>query len=485
MPELLVGSLGIPLMVLAAVLCLKGRPNLREAVTMVGSVSLFAWNVNLCAQWWQTAPHHGQIFWEFIPLWSGLGIRFTAEPLGLLFALLASSLWIVNSIYSIVYMRRNKEQRQTRFFACFALALFCVMGIALAADLLTLFIFYEALTLCTWPLVTHKGDAKAMAGGRVYLGYLLGTSICLLLPAILIVFSILGRLDFQPGGMFNGAIDPVWAMPLALLFALGVGKAALFPVHRWLPAAMVAPTPVSALLHAVAVVKAGVFIIIKLGLQVFGVELLQAALNPNILLWLAAFTILYASLCALMADNLKRRLAWSTISQLSYVTLAVAILAPLSIIGAILHLVAHAFGKITLFFVAGSIYTMTKRTEVSQLDGIGRSMPWTMTAFAVGSLSMIGLPPTAGFFSKWYILQGAWQMQAWLAIAVIVLSTLLNAAYFLPIVYRAFFRPPASAAESSCEAPAWMLVAIWSAAFMTLALFFFPDFLIATATEAL
>lgn len=252
------------------------------------------------------------------------------------------------------------------------------------------------------------------------------------------VWSITGTLDFKPGGMLAGHMQTEYVLILLLLFMYGIGKAALLPIHLWLPAAMVAPTPVSALLHAVAVVKAGVFTVTKVIIYVFGADYLLAAPDAQVLLYISGATIIYASIIALKSDNLKRRLAYSTISQLSYIIMASAILVPISITGAILHLVAHAFGKITLFFAAGSIYTATHKTRVSELAGVGRAMPVTMTAFTIGCLSMIGIPPTAGFVSKWYILQGAYSMEAWFAIAVIIISTLLNAAYFLPIVYSAF-----------------------------------------------
>ncbi len=259
----------------------------------------------------------------------------------------------------------------------------------------------------------------------------------------------------------------------------GIGKAALMPIHRWLPAAMVAPTPVSALLHAVAVVKAGVFCVVKVLVYVFGIANLRATPEGDWLLYIAGLTILTASVIALRSDNLKRRLAYSTISQLSYVILAAAILAPLSVMAAALHIAAHAFGKITLFFAAGSIYTAAHKTEVSQLNGIGRRMPWTMGAFAVGALSMIGVPPTAGFISKWYMLMGALNSEQMFAVAVIVLSTLLNAGYFLPIVYAAFFRPEDAPAgnpgHEHGEAPLAIVIALVTTATLTVALFWLPD----------
>jgi multicomponent Na+:H+ antiporter subunit D len=272
-------------------------------------------------------------------------------------------------------------------------------------------------------------------------------------------------------------------MILLALFLFGTAKAALMPFHRWLPAAMVAPTPVSALLHAVAVVKAGVFTVVKVVVYVFGLDTLAGA--TDWLIGIAGFTIVAASVVALNADNLKRRLAYSTVSQLSYVVLAAALLAPLSLIGAALHIAAHALGKITLFFAAGAIYTAAHKTQVSQLDGIGQRMPWTMTAFAIGALSMIGLPPAVGFVSKWYIVSGAVAEAQWFALTVILLSTLLNAGDFLPIIYRAFLRPLSveAAAHPHGEAPLPMVAALTITAAGTLALFFFPDVPLALARQ--
>jgi multicomponent Na+:H+ antiporter subunit D len=308
---------------------------------------------------------------------------------------------------------------------------------------------------------------------------LLGTSIALLLPAVIATWAIAGTLEFTPGGILGGKMSGATLGGLLALYMFGIGKAALMPVHRWLPAAMVAPTPVSALLHAVAVVKAGVFAVVKVVVYIFGTGALAATTASDWLPTVAGFTVIAASVVALRADNLKRRLAYSTVSQLSYVVLAVAILAPLSVIGATLHIAAHAVGKITLFFAAGAIYTAAGKTEVSQLDGIGRRMPWTMGAFAVGVLSMIGLPPAAGFVSKWYMLAGALQAEHWVAVSVIAASTLLNAAYFAPIVYRAFFRAPQG--EAHGEAPLPMVLALLASATATVALFFFPQVPLALA----
>jgi len=451
----------------AAGIALAGRwPNLREAVTLATASLLLACVLGLLPT--VLGGSLPQLFvLEMLP---GLALGFRVEPLGMLFALVASGLWLVNSVYSIGYMRGNDEHDQTRFYVCFALALASTMGIAFAGNLLTLFLFYEMLTLVTWPLVTHHGDAEAKQGGRVYLGFLLGTSIALLLPAVIATWAIAGSLDFAPGGILAGKASGSVIGGLLALYMFGIGKAARMPCHRWLPAAMVAPTPVSALLHAVAVVKAGVFVVLKVIVYVFGVEALAGVRAADWLPAVAGFTIVAASVVALRSDNLKRRLAYSTVSQLSYVVLAAALLTPLSVAAAALHIATHAVGKITLFFAAGAIYTAAGKTEVSQLDGIGRRMPWTMAAFAIGALSLTGIPPFAGFLSKWMMFQGAAQAGNAMAIAVLALSTLLNAAYFVPIVYRAFWHAPREGDAPHGEAPWPSVVALVTTAAATVAL---------------
>lgn len=455
----------------ALLIGLAGRaPNLRETVTLATAVSLFGVVIMLVLAWFDGARPDVTLV-EMLP---GLSLRFTAEPLGLLFALVASSLWIVNSVYSIGYMRGNAERNQTRYYIFFAVALASTMGVALSGNMLTLFVCYELLTLSTYPLVTHHGTEQAMRSGRTYMGVLLATSIGLLLFGMIWTWQAAGTLAFTPGGVFDGVVyQPLIGILLAL-YMFGIGKAALMPVHRWLPAAMVAPTPVSALLHAVAVVKAGVFCVVKVIVYIFGVDHLRGLISFDWLSIVAGFTIVAASVVALRQDNLKRRLAYSTVSQLSYVVLAAAILVPLSVAGAALHIAAHAVGKITLFFAAGSIYTAAHKTEISQLDGIGKRMPWTMVAFGIGALSIIGLPPTIGFASKWLILQGAFEAQHLVAISVIIISTLLNAAYFLPIVYVAFFRPETGEAAPHGEAPWPMVLALTATASLTVILFFVP-----------
>lgn len=469
----------LPLGGALAMVLARRWPNLREAVTLLTAVLLFGSVIQLLD------PVLGGLRpeLELLSPLPDLPIAFRVEPLGMIFALIASGLWIANSLYSIGYMRRNQETHQTRFYVCFALAIGAALGIAFSANLLTLFLFYEVLTLITYPLVTHSGTEQARKGGRVYLAILMGTSMLFLLPAIVYTWHVAGTTDFRPGGVLPADLSPGTVAVLLALFMFGIGKAALMPFHRWLPAAMVAPTPVSALLHAVAVVKAGVFTVVKVIVYVFGFDLLSG--TTNWLVALSGFTIIAASVVALNADNLKRRLAYSTVSQLSYIILAAAVLAPLSLVGAALHIAAHAFGKITLFFAAGSIYTAAHKTEVSELDGIGHRMPWTMVAFGVGTLSMIGLPPAAGFVSKWYMVSGAMLAEQWFAVCVILLSTLLNAAYFLPILHRAFFRPLSAEAlaHPHGEAPLLMVVALTMTAAATVALFFFPDVPLALARQ--
>jgi multicomponent Na+:H+ antiporter subunit D len=464
--QLMLATLVLPAAGAAGIALCRARPNLREMVTLVTSLLLTLCTLGLLPDVLAGERPHFVVV-EVMP---GLPLAFEAEPLGMLFALVASALWFVSGLYSIGYMRGNDEANQTRFYVCFALAIVAAIGIAFAANAFTLFLFYEALTLVTYPLVTHHGTAEARRSGRVYLALLIGTSIVFLLPALVFTWQAAGTTDFEPGGVLAGRLGPITTAALLALYMFGIGKAALMPFHGWLPAAMVAPTPVSALLHAVAVVKAGVFSVVKIVVYLFGADTLSDGVPTGWLVAIAAFTIVAASVVALRSDNLKRRLAYSTVSQLSYIVLATAVLAPLSIAAAALHIATHALGKITLFFAAGSIYTAAHKTEVSQLDGIGRCMPWTMTAFAIGALSLIGIPPAAGFLSKWLMFQGAASAENYAVLLVLSLSTLLNAAYFLPIVYAAFLRPQPADQPRHGEAPWPMVVAILAVAAVTLLL---------------
>jgi multicomponent Na+:H+ antiporter subunit D len=411
---------------------------------------------------------------ELVP---GLALGLQVEPLGLMFGAIASGLWIANSLYSIGYMRANGERHQTRFYAAFALAIGSAVGLAFSANLVTLLIFYELLTFSTYPLVTHRGGTEDRKAGRLYLGMLFGTSVSFLMLAILWTWVATGTTDFRDGGILGGAVEGPLVAVLLALYVYGSGKAALMPLHRWLPAAMVAPTPVSALLHAVAVVKAGVFTVVKVITYTFGLDLLSSVPATDWLMYVSGATVVLASVVALQQDDLKRRLAYSTISQLAYVIMAASIFTPAAIVGAALHIASHAFGKVTLFFAAGSIYTAAHKTKVSQLNGIGPRMPWTMAAFALGSLSMIGLPPTGGFVSKWLIMSAAAEAGRWPILGVVVVSTLLTAGYFVPILHRAYLRPPPDkdTGRAHGEAPRPMVAALTASAALAVLMFLAAD----------
>jgi multicomponent Na+:H+ antiporter subunit D len=347
-----------------------------------------------------------------------------------------------------------------------------------------MYLFYELLSFATYPLVTHHQDEEAVKSGRKYLGYIVGTSIGLALPALLATYMLSGgELAFGGGSMLAGNAGAGTAAVLLVLFLFGFAKGALMPMHGWLPAAMVAPTPVSALLHAVAVVKVGAFCIVRVVTEVFGVDMLATLGLGGIITAIAAVTMLAASLIALTQDGLKRRLAFSTIGQLSYIAMGVGLLTPLAVTGGVLHIAMHAFGKITLFFCAGAIYVATGEKYISRMGGLGRRMPWTMLAFFIGSLSIIGVPPTGGFLSKWHLLLGTVQAEAWVIMGVLLLSSLLNAAYFLPLVYRAWFPVPGTANFDgpAKEAPTWCLAPPLVTAAISVAVFFHPEPLIQLA----
>lgn len=476
---LLLACLFIPLLGLPLILLASRHPNLRETFSLVTAVLLFSCSLSLYSSL-QDNNIIDVTLWTVLP---GLELRFKLEALGLIFALLASFLWIVTTIYAIGYMRAHDEKNQTRFYTFFAVAISATMGIALSANLFTLFIFYEVLTLSTYPLVTHAGTDKARHGGRVYLGILISTSIALFLFAMIWTWQLSGTLDFTPGGILPADTSATVSAILLCLFIFGTGKAAIMPIHRWLPAAMVAPTPVSALLHAVAVVKAGVFTILKIVVFIFGLDSVQKAASSEWLIILACLTILLASLVAMRKDNLKARLAYSTVSQLSYIILGALLASQMSIIASSMHMVMHAFGKITLFFCAGAIYVTLHKTEVSELDGIGRRMPLTMLAFFIGSLSIIGLPPTGGTWSKWYLALSTVETGHLYALLVLMISSLLNVAYLLTIPVRAFFKPAMDAETSYNEAPIPILLALSITVTGCLLLFIFPESLLQLAKQ--
>jgi multicomponent Na+:H+ antiporter subunit D len=463
-------ALLIPLASTLFIAANDARPDWREGATLLASLLLLGTVASLLPDVMAGGRPTVDLF-ELVP---GLPLRLTVEPLGMAFALVPALLWPLNSLYSIGYMRGNQEHHQTRFYLCFAIAIASAIGIAFSGNLLTLFVFYEALTLSTYPLVTHKGTPEAMRAGRLYLGILLGTSIGFLLLAMVWTGWIAGTLEFTPGGILAGKAEGPTAVILLALFMFGIGKAALMPFHRWLPAAMVAPTPVSALLHAVAVVKAGVFAVMKVVVYVFGIDFLSTTGASQWLMWVAALTILLASCVALTQDNLKARLAYSTVSQLGYVVLGAALATSMGVIGGSMQIVMHAMGKITLFFCAGAIYTATHKTEISQMDGLGRAMPFTFGAFLIGALSIVGLPPLGGSWSKWYLLAGTVDAGQWAMMAVLLVSSLLNVAYLLPIAARGFFAP--STNETGIrEAPLACVVPLCLTALGCVLLFFSAD----------
>ena len=463
----------LPLLASVLIVMADKKPNLREAITLI-TASMVAMLVIILATHINTGERPSFEVLDVIP---GITVSFAVEPLGMLFALVAGVLWLVTSIYAMGYMRGHNEKNQTRFYAAFAIAISSTLAAAFSGNMFTLFLCYEILTLSTYPLVTHAGTEEAKRSGRIYLGILLGTSIGFQLLAILMTWSVAGTLEFKQGGILAGKLDPAYAGILYALFIFGVGKAAIMPFHKWLPAAMVAPTPVSALLHAVAVVKTGVFTILKVTLYIFGSDFITSSGASDWLIWFAAVTILLASLIAMTKDNLKARLAYSTISQLSYIILGALIAIDTSLVGASMHIAMHAFAKITLFFAAGAILVATHKKNISEMAGLGRAMPITFLAFTIGSLSIIGLPPFGGMWSKWYLALGMVQSEQWILLAVLLMSSLLNIAYLLPVSIHAFFSKPKNGIVYGevKEAPWSMLIAIGFTSLVCVVLFFYPD----------
>ena len=448
-------------------------PNVREGWTFLAAIVKFG----IVAAMLPAVLNGMEISCALVEVLPGLSIAFRVDAFGMLFALVASFLWIITSVYSIGYMRGLDEHAQTRYFCFFAISLSAAVGVAFSANLLTMYLFYEMLSLATYPLVTHHQDEEARTSGRKYLLYTVGASIGLVLPAMLMTYHLTGSLDFSPQGILAGTASRGTVALLLFMFVFGFAKAAIMPFHSWLPAAMVAPTPVSALLHAVAVVKVGVFSIVRVITAIFGTDLLQTLDLSTPLLLVASTTILVGSFIALSQDNLKRMLAFSTIAQLSYIVLGAALLSPRGVTGGMVHIAMHAFGKITLFFCAGAIFVATGKKNISEMTGIGRRMPVTMTAFFIGALSIIGMPPCGGFLSKWYLVLGALEADKIAILVVLLFSSLLNAGYFMPVVYRAFFCPPEEALFEARvqEAPLCCVVPLVITAVISILLLFYPQ----------
>ena len=463
------------------VVSMTGRnPNFREGVSTVAAVIMFLIIASMVPDVLAGKMLKCTVF-EILP---GVSLTFRVDPFSMIFALAASFLWIIAVFYSMGYMRGLNEHAQTRFNTCFALALFGAVGVAFSDNLFTLYLFYEIVSVCTYPLVAHHQDEEGYLGARKYIVYLTTTAKFFVLPAMALIYVLTGTLDFAPNistGIFPDNVNTTLVTLLYICCIFGFAKNGVMPFHHWLPGAMVAPTPVSALLHAVAVVKVGVFSTTRVMLYVFGVDTMSA-LNLGIpTAYFVSFTILMASVIALSKDNLKARLAYSTVSQLSYIILGVALLTPTAIEGGLIHITNHAFSKITLFFCAGAIYVASHKKNISEMSGLGRTMPFTFAAFGIASLSMIGAPPVAGFVTKWRLLVGTMEMEAYYVGILLVLlgSTLLNAAYFAPVTYKAFFGKPPKGEEYKGikEAPLSMVIPIMVAAIISVYIGIFPGFM--------
>lgn len=475
-PFLPLAAVMVSMAAVPLILLLGKWPNLREGVSLLAGLLKFSMVLALLP----LAKEGALPTLRLLELAPGITLAFRADPMGIYFALVASSLWILTTLYSIGYMRGHGEKHQTRYYASFALSLSATLGIAFASNLLTFLVFYELLTLATYPLVVHKESPNAIRAGRIYLAYALSAGL-LFLTATVWVHGLTGITEFREGGFLSTEnLSSFQLNLLFVLFIMGVGvKAAIMPLHSWLPIAMVAPTPVSALLHAVAVVKSGAFGVLRVTGFVFGPQTLQ---SQGLDLWLASFagfTILVASLIALRKDDLKARLAFSTVAHLSYIVMGTAMASASAFTGAVLHLSAHAFLKITLFFCAGAIIVHSHCTKVSQLNGLGQRMPWTFGAFAVASIGLAGIPPLNGFISKWWLVAGSMEANQPAVTVLFFLSGLLNAAYFLPIILRGFcYAPDASHADHlpAGEATPWMVVPLCITATLAVLFGMFPSF---------
>ena len=458
-----------PLIAPLLIYIFKSNQNIRDSIGVIGSLISFYATINITTELMNGSRPELFLF----NIFNDLSLSFKVTPLGAVFGLLCSGLWILAAIYSIGYMRGNNEKNQTRFYIFYSLSIFGALCVAWSSNLLVLFIFYEFLTFATYPLVVHKETEDSIKASRLYLGILVGSSLMLFLPAIIWVWYSVGTLNFTDGGILQNSFNPSNAPILLFLFVFGIGKAALMPLHWWLPAAMVAPTPVSALLHAVAVVKAGVFSILMVICYIFGPEFMNSSGSGTFLIWASTITLFLSSVIAITKNDIKARLAYSTVSQLSYIILGGAIATNYSLIASVSNIMMHGVGKITLFFCAGAIYVSTKITKISDLNGLGHKMPLTFFAFSIGALSIIGIPPFGGSWSKFYLLLGAAQSELTIIIIILAISTLLNTYYLLDPVFRAFFMDKNESIKTTSH-PLTVYPAVCSA-FIVLLLFFYIE----------
>jgi multicomponent Na+:H+ antiporter subunit D len=482
MPEIVISSrLLIPIIItgIAPLLIIRfgKNENLREGMSFIAAITSFLSVISFVP-----GILKGKIYlYTLFVLLPGIEVKFCADGLAMIFGLIASFLWILATSYNIGYMRSLKEHAQTRYYFCFAVAIFGALGVAMSANIFTLYLFYEIISIFTYPLVAHHQDDEAYHGGRKYMVYLMGTSKLFFLPAMVMTYVLCGTLDFHLGdmvtGMFPPDANPVLVQITYVLYIAGIAKAAIMPLHNWLPSAMVAPTPVSALLHAVAVVKAGVFSMSRVMLSAFGVDALDKLFLGIPTAYVAAFTIVAASMIAMTKDDLKARLAYSTVSQLSYVIIGVAMLTPIAVQGGLLHIANHAFSKITLFFSAGAIYVAAHLKSIEKMSGLAKKMPWTFAAFSIASLSMIGVPPVCGFVSKWFMINGAVKINHMILLACLLTSTLLNATYFGQIIFKAYVGKPHPEVDMHHihEAPWTMVVPLFFTAIVSVLLGLYPE----------
>lgn len=419
--------------------------------------------------------------YDLFTIMDGFTLSFRVDGPGCIFAGLISLLWPLATLYGFEYMAH--EERPNTFFAFYTMTYGVTLAVALAANLFTLYVFYECLTLITLPLVTHKKDPKSIRAGRRYLYFSISGAA---LAFIALVFTMhYGTGDgFALGGMLDG--DKITGSEglLQFVFLLGfIGfgtKAAVFPMFAWLPMASVAPTPVTALLHAVAVVNTGAYAVLRLIYYVFGTSFLAGTAAQYIAFFLSCFTILLGSVLAVKEQHLKRRLAYSTVSNLSYMLMGAALMTPGGMAGSFTHLICHGLIKITLFSCAGAILVRTRHEYVQDLRGLGKAMPFTSAVMAIASLGLVGVPPLCGFISKWGLLSAAVEAQPLLGTAgtiTLLVSAVLTAVYLFPVLSAMYFSPSGAALPARNRDPGWMMklpLALWALMILALGLYSGP-----------